>query len=230
MLINEKNRSEFKDILLTTDASERSNLYNLKHHETQMADQKVENQYHKYKRLILQESETIQAMAEQVVENNNYVNCNRGFFGAMILDLDTNTISSAKFNMPAPNMLEACRFSKEECTRSIINAKHGQDYSMCPATHARERINVSYDESKRNSLIWIEGGAVLSEGKMKFWDIRSLSQQIYPCIRCLNFSLLQGVNLLAALNRDTLGKWDVTLHSFDEHAELLLINNTLSRL
>ncbi len=116
------------------------------------------------------------------------------------------------------------------CIRSLINKKHGLAYDNCPATHARERLLVDFSKENSEKLIWVEGGAVLSDGVMKYWDINKYDT--YTCIRCLNYSLLQGVRILAALNKSGFNEneWDISFHSAENHARYLLARNTIDQM
>jgi len=105
-------------------------------------DKEIDDKYSSLKQDILEKSQAIINVIDQVVSSNYYMYCNRGVFGAAIFDLDSMKFETGMaFNMPSPEILKVCRLNKEQCTRSIVNKKHGLDYSTCPARHAREKVN-----------------------------------------------------------------------------------------
>jgi hypothetical protein len=191
----------------------------------QKEDALVAEAYADKKDLILKLSSNIIEKIDTVVHNNYYKNCRRGFFGAIAIDLNNATvITSPGFNMPGPTMLDMCRIADNICTREIGTPKHGSGYDLCPACHAREQLsicnNISYN------TIWVEGGAVLKNNKLEHWDLyNSHPYHIYPCQRCLNYSLCQKIDTLAALKYT--GKWEISFHDVEAHARLLLIYNIL---
>jgi len=219
-----------KEILEKENLKDRLAALSLMKHELAMEDLKLKDKFKKYKNIILSQSESIRFMVENSIKNNQYLNCQRGIFGAFVLDINTGmNISGTHFNMPDPKLLEQCKFS-DSCIRSLINKKHGLAYDNCPATHARERLLVDFSKENSEKLIWVEGGAVLSDGVMKYWDINKYDT--YTCIRCLNYSLLQGVRILAALNKSGFNEneWDISFHSAENHARYLLARNTIDQM
>lgn len=219
-----------KEILEQATLEKKLELLSLMKHEVAMEDLAIKDKFKKYKNIILNQSESIRFMIDNAIENNQYLNCRRGIFGAFVLDTNKDlNISGTHFNMPDPKLLEECKFSGS-CIRELIDKKHGLSYDNCPATHARERLIIEFSKENSEKLIWVEGGAVLSDGKMKSWDINKYGA--YTCIRCLNYSLLQGVRILAALGKSGFNEneWDVSFHSIENHAKYLLARNTVDQM
>lgn len=191
------------------------------------ADAEVEDKYSKDKSKILANSILIQQYIENVVSENQYSNCIKGFFGAILLDLDTESNVGnlmIGLNSPPLSLLSVCRLNSETCTRSMTNRKHGLSYDTCPAVHARERLIIRPEHWGKKNLVWIEGGATRKDGKMTYANM----QTSYPCIRCLSYSMMQNVHILAYLNKPK-DSWNVSLHDVESHIKYLLMKNTFEQ-
>ena len=107
-------------------------------------DEKISELYSKYTEKILEKTSMIQICIDKAVKWNEYDDCLRGIFGAVVLDINywETTGGGYKFNRPSPEMLKICRFEEDKCTRMLGDPKHGSDYGACPSVHARERVHV----------------------------------------------------------------------------------------
>jgi len=205
--------------LLNSSKKEQEKLFESLNNQVIDSDSIISEVYSKYDDLVLKASEDMQQNIAKIVKDNYYSRCHRGAFIAGIFDIDSNAMIRTGMNTPPINLINLCQIN-HDCTRNLKTVVHGSNYDLCPACHARENIQYQYYS---DNLVWVECGAVLKDNRMSFWDIYSSHKyHIYPCARCLNYSLIDGVKILATLKYDD--KWSVSWHDVEKHAEFLLFS------
>lgn len=191
------------------------------------SQQEVAERWRPDGKILERAGERIIGHALDVIERGSYPPCRRaGFFAALFSH--EGLVTKISGNAAVDGLPLDCQFGGcETCMRDETGAT-GDRYDNCTSVHAAQWLNVP-DKHFPWNLLWLEGGAVLTENGYVLSRKRNSDvpypSRMYRCSMCLKTMLGKGIRDLACVSLDEDGNVEFQFAPITVSLSTLMICN-----